>query len=185
MSEPTIPLGRILRLASDLSVSKKPEDSLATVSAFLREVAAIPEVSAPSEPADDYLKGFADGAGIYRANAAKAISERAAIPEVKADSTEAEPVGAIVVIGGESDIKEVRWNQAPPPHGTPLYTHPPKDAPSDALDAKRYRLLRSNMCLAGNEFHILNLRPTHLARDARIDLDAAIDAILAAHEGTP
>lgn len=39
-AEPGVPLGRILRLASDLSVSKRPEDSLAAVSAFLREIAA-------------------------------------------------------------------------------------------------------------------------------------------------
>lgn len=46
-------------------------------------------------------------------------------------------------------------------------------------DAERYRLLRRKVCIAGGEFHILNLGPRYIAPDAAVELDAAIDAALA------
>lgn len=50
-------------------------------------------------------------------------------------------------------------------------------------DATRYRVLRRKVCIAGGQFHILNLDPTYVAPDAAVELDAAIDsALLAAKE---
>lgn len=62
------------------------------------------------------------------------------------------------------------------------------DAPAagDALDAARYRKLRRKVCIAGGQFHILNLAPTYVAPDAAVELDSVLDAALAAqvpHKG--
>lgn len=45
-------------------------------------------------------------------------------------------------------------------------------------DAERYRLLRRKVCIAGGEFHILNLDPRYIAQDSAAELDAAIDAAM-------
>ena len=50
----------------------------------------------------------------------------------------------------------------------------------DAQDAARYRLLRRKVCIVGGKFHILNLDPRYIAPDAAVELDAAIDAAIAA-----
>ena len=53
-------------------------------------------------------------------------------------------------------------------------------AAGDALDAARYRKLRRKVCIAGGQFHILNLAPTYVAPDAAVELDSVLDAALAA-----
>jgi uncharacterized small protein (DUF1192 family) len=42
-------------------------------------------------------------------------------------------------------------------------------------DAGRYRWLRRKVCIAGGEFHVLNLDPRYIAPNAAVELDAAID----------
>ena len=51
-------------------------------------------------------------------------------------------------------------------------------AERDALraDAERYRVARAKVCIVGDAFHVINLRPTYVAPDAAIEFDAAIDA---------
>lgn len=44
-------------------------------------------------------------------------------------------------------------------------------------DAERYRNFRRKVCIVGDSFHILNIRPTYVAPDAAIELDSAIDAM--------
>lgn len=44
-------------------------------------------------------------------------------------------------------------------------------------DAERYRNLRRKVCIVGDSFHILNIRPTYVAPNAAIELDSAIDAM--------
>lgn len=56
-------------------------------------------------------------------------------------------------------------------------------AASDALDAARYRKLRRKVCIAGGQFHILNLAPTYVAPDAAVELDSVLDAAIAAQQG--
>lgn len=46
-------------------------------------------------------------------------------------------------------------------------------------DAKRYHLLRSKVCIVGDSFHVINIKPTYIAPDAAIELDSAIDAAIA------
>lgn len=43
-------------------------------------------------------------------------------------------------------------------------------------DAERYRVARRKVCIVGDSFHVINLRPTYVAPDAAIEFDAAIDA---------
>lgn len=43
-------------------------------------------------------------------------------------------------------------------------------------DAGRYRVARAKVCIVGDAFHVINLRPTYVAPDAAIEFDAAIDA---------
>lgn len=43
-------------------------------------------------------------------------------------------------------------------------------------DAERYRVARAKVCIVGDAFHVINLRPTYVAPDAAIEFDAAIDA---------
>ena len=43
-------------------------------------------------------------------------------------------------------------------------------------DAERYRVARTKVCIVGDSFHVINLRPTYVAPDAAIEFDAAIDA---------
>ena len=52
------------------------------------------------------------------------------------------------------------------------------EAERDALraDAERYRVARAKVCIVGDAFHVINLRPTYVAPDAAIEFDAAIDA---------
>jgi hypothetical protein len=50
-------------------------------------------------------------------------------------------------------------------------------------DAERYRLLRRKVCIAGGEFHIINLDPRYIAPDAAVELDATIDAAIRKSEG--
>ena len=47
-------------------------------------------------------------------------------------------------------------------------------------DAFRYRTLRRKVSIAGGKFHILNLDPRYIAPDAAVELDATIDAAIAA-----
>lgn len=42
-------------------------------------------------------------------------------------------------------------------------------------DARRYRLLRRKVAIAGGKFCILNLSPTYVAPDAGMELDAVLD----------
>lgn len=49
----------------------------------------------------------------------------------------------------------------------------------DGLDAERYRVARRKVCIVGDSFHVINLRPTYVALDAAIEFDAAIDAAIA------
>ncbi|OZI21760.1 hypothetical protein CAL18_12615 [Bordetella genomosp. 7] len=48
-----------------------------------------------------------------------------------------------------------------------------------AKDAERYRLVRRKVRIVGNDFHIVNLRPTYVAPDAAAELDAVADAAIA------
>lgn len=50
-------------------------------------------------------------------------------------------------------------------------------------DAERYRVARAKVCIVGDAFHVINLRPTYVAPDAAIEFDAAIDAARAGGEG--
>ena len=43
-------------------------------------------------------------------------------------------------------------------------------------DAERYRVARAKVCIVGDAFHVINLRPTYVAPDAAIEFDAALDA---------
>lgn len=49
----------------------------------------------------------------------------------------------------------------------------------DGRDAERYRVARRKVCIVGDSFHVINLRPTYVAPDAAIEFDAAIDAAIA------
>jgi len=49
-------------------------------------------------------------------------------------------------------------------------------ASQDAEDAARYRLLRCKVAIFGDSFHILNIRPTFVAPDPAVELDAVLDA---------
>ena len=62
----------------------------------------------------------------------------------------------------------------------PLYLHPPEaPASQDAEDAARYRWLRCKVAIVGDSFHILNIRPTFVAPDPAVELDAVLDAAMA------
>lgn len=50
-------------------------------------------------------------------------------------------------------------------------------------DAKRYHLLRRKVCIVGDSFHVINIKPTYIAPDAAIELDSAIDADIAKDAG--
>ena len=52
-------------------------------------------------------------------------------------------------------------------------------ASQDAEDAARYRLLRKKVAIFGDSFHILNIRPTFVAPDPAVELDAVLDAAMA------
>ena len=52
-------------------------------------------------------------------------------------------------------------------------------AQGDALDAQRYRELRRKVAIVGDSFHILNIRPTFVAPDPAVELDAVLDAAMA------
>jgi hypothetical protein len=45
-------------------------------------------------------------------------------------------------------------------------------------DAERYRNLRRKVCIVGDSFHVINIKPTYIAPDAAIELDSAIDAAI-------
>ncbi|MEF3066344.1 hypothetical protein [Pandoraea apista] len=53
----------------------------------------------------------------------------------------------------------------------------------DRKDAERYRIVRHKVCIVGDAFHIINLRPTYVAPDAGAELDAVVDAIAAKAKG--
>ncbi|AVF41536.1 hypothetical protein AL486_18915 [Pandoraea apista] len=53
----------------------------------------------------------------------------------------------------------------------------------DREDAERYRIVRHKVCIVGDAFHIINLRPTYVAPDAGAELDAVVDAIAAKAKG--
>lgn len=53
----------------------------------------------------------------------------------------------------------------------------------DRKDAERYRIARRKVCIVGDAFHIINVRPTYVAPDASIEFDSAIDAIAAKAKG--
>lgn len=52
-------------------------------------------------------------------------------------------------------------------------------ASQDATDEARYRLLRKKVAIVGDSFHILNIRPTFVAPDPAVELDAVLDAAMA------
>ena len=52
-------------------------------------------------------------------------------------------------------------------------------AARDAEDAARYRWLRCKVAIVGDSFHILNIRPTFVAPDPAVELDAVLDAAMA------
>ncbi|TRM53251.1 hypothetical protein YH64_009120 [Achromobacter sp. LC458] len=56
----------------------------------------------------------------------------------------------------------------------------PAPAAGDALDAKRYRWLRNNVWVAANEFRIMNPNLRYVAPRADVEIDAFIDAGMAA-----
>lgn len=48
-------------------------------------------------------------------------------------------------------------------------------------DARRYRFVRRKVCIAGGQFHVLNLPwPTYVGPSAAIEFDVAIDAAMEA-----
>ncbi|PTE02677.1 hypothetical protein [Pandoraea apista] len=53
----------------------------------------------------------------------------------------------------------------------------------DRKDAERYRIVRHKVCIVGDAFHIINLRPTYVAPDAGAELDAVVDAIAGKAKG--
>ncbi|EON13114.1 hypothetical protein C266_13919 [Pandoraea sp. SD6-2] len=57
------------------------------------------------------------------------------------------------------------------------------DGGEDKRDAERYRIVRHKVCIVGDAFHIINLRPTYVAPDAGAELDAVVDAIAAKAKG--
>ncbi len=58
-------------------------------------------------------------------------------------------------------------------------TQPAAPASQDAEDAARYRWLRRKVAIVGDSFHILNIRPTFVAPDPAVELDAVLDAAMA------
>lgn len=73
----------------------------------------------------------------------------------------------------------------------PYYMDPPDGGDTPILeqlrrmskDAERYRLIRRKVGIVGSEFCVLNLNPRYVAPDPAIELDASIDAAMAAQRG--
>ena len=100
----------------------------------------------------------------------------------------AEPVGEIVLSGGDPDLKEVSWrNGKMPPPGTKLYTAPvaaQAQQDADKVDAERYRAWRDALITGRTSEHdfirlVANSLPTSVGvsrRPTAAEWDAAIDA---------
>lgn len=70
---------------------------------------------------DGIVDVFTRFAELVRAEQAAMLAKQAAQP--------VEPVGAVVLFGGDADLKEVSWNKGKmPPVGAVLYTTPPDTA---------------------------------------------------------